>query len=63
MAIRSLTYTDIPAAKRQETASRALERLRERINDPSTDPERVDQLKQQLVKLEQWASDTLPEGP
>jgi hypothetical protein len=61
MAIRSLTYTDIPLAKRQETASKALDRLRERLNDPSTNPEQLPLLTQQLAKLEQWASDPLPE--
>ena len=63
MGIRSLTYLDIPAAKRQENASRALARLRDRVNDPMNSPEQTVQLSQQIAKLEQWASGTLKEGP
>ncbi len=59
MAIRSLTYLDIPAAKRQETASRALSRLRERLADPTLGPDQVRQLSEQASHLEGWASGKL----
>ncbi len=61
MAVRSLTYLDIPAVKRQESASKALQRLRDRINDPLTSPEQSEQLRQQLAKLEQWSNGTIPQ--
>jgi hypothetical protein len=61
MAIRSLTYTDIPLAQRRESAAKTLERIKERINDPVVTPELRQQLTQQLVKLEQWAN-TSDEG-
>lgn len=69
MAIRSLTYLDIPASKRQETASKAVARLRDRVNDPTTSPDQRALLMSQLAKMEQWVSGTIPgttpptEGP
>lgn len=69
MAIRSLTYLDIPAAKRQETASKTMGRLRERINDPLASTEQRILLAEQLARMEQWVGGTIPgeqppnEGP
>ena len=63
MAVRSMTYLDIPAAKRQETANRVISRLRERQNDPLTTPEQVQQLTDRITQLELWASGQLPTNP
>lgn len=64
MAVRSLTYLDIPVAKRQESAARILSRFRERINDPLTTPEQAGQIAEQIAKLEHWVRGTIPtEGP
>ena len=59
MAIRSLTYLDIPAAKRQEAASRALARLQERLGDPTLNPDQAQQLKEQAKRLKGWSSGTI----
>lgn len=63
MAVRSMTYLDIPAAKRQETASKVISRLRERQNDPLTTPEQAQQLTDRVTQLELWASGKLPTNP
>jgi hypothetical protein len=66
MAVRSLTYLDIPAAKRQETANKVISRLRERLNDPLTTPDQALLLAERVSQLEKWANGTIstnPEGP
>jgi len=60
MAVRSLTYLDIPSARRRENAASAIMRLRERIADPLTTPEQSQKLRDQLVVMEQWINGTIP---
>jgi len=61
MAIRSLTFLDIPASKRRDSAARALIRLQERMGDPSLNPEQRQQLKDQATRLEGWVAGRSPQ--
>lgn len=61
MAIRSLSYLDIPSSRRQEAAARSLGMLRERLGDPSLSPEQAQALKERMATLEKWTSGTLEE--
>lgn len=63
MAVRSFTYLDIPAAKRQETATKVISRLRENLNDPTTTSDQAARLTQRVAVLEQWANGTIPTNP
>ena len=57
MGIRSLTYLDVPLKRRKESAGKALARIRERLNDPTTPPEQAEKLRVQMAAMEQWAAD------
>jgi len=56
MAIESLTYLDIPVAKRRIAAVKAGMTLHRRLCDPNITPEQVELLRGRLVDLEKWAS-------
>jgi len=60
MAIRSLTYLDIPVNKRRESAARTMARLHDRLNDPVLEEESRQRLLQEKAKIEQWVLGTLP---
>lgn len=61
MAIRSLTFLDIPASKRRESASRALIRLQERLGDNTLSEDQRQQLKDQATRLEGWVAGRSPQ--
>ena len=63
MAIRSLTYHNIPVTKRHESAARALTRLRERLGDATLTVEQAQQLQAQVARLEGWISGTINPKP
>ncbi len=63
MAVRSLTYLDIPAAKRQETALKVIGRLKERLNDPLVTSDQATLLSERVKQLELWANGTIPTNP
>lgn len=60
MAIRSLTYLDIPAGKRKDSASKIINKVREQLNDPLTTVEQAQKLQDRLILLEQWANGSIP---
>lgn len=54
MTIRSLTYTDIPLARRTDSASKARMRLQERLSDHSLNESQRSDLMAQLERLNKW---------
>ena len=60
MAIKHVSYLDIPAPKRQKMAAQSVGRIREQLNDPTISPEAVDQLMTKLSNLEKWVRGELP---
>lgn len=59
MTIQSLTYKDVPAAKRRSSAARAIQQLREKINNPGLSEDQIAKLKAELANLEKWSAGTL----
>lgn len=62
MAIKTLTYLDIPSQQRRSQAASALNRVKERLNDPTLDRDQRVKLMEQMAKLNNWASDQDPNG-
>ncbi len=62
MTIQSLTYQDLPAPKRRASANKALQRLREQLNNTALSPEQVSEYKAQMERVEKWAAGTLEKG-
>jgi hypothetical protein len=62
MTIQSLTYQDLPATKRRASAHKALQRLREQLNNTALSPEQTSEYKAQMVRIEKWAAGTLEKG-
>jgi hypothetical protein len=60
MAIQSLTYLDIPVAKRKDAAAKASTLIRERLCDPLVTPAQAQKMMARLQQLEQWALDVSP---
>ena len=57
MAIRSFTYKDIPAARRQETVVKIRARMQDRLSDRSLTSEQRVEILEQLSLLDEWTSD------
>ena len=62
MTIQSLSYQDISASKRQASANKALQRLREQINTTAPNSDQLADYKAQMVRIEKWAAGTLEKG-
>jgi hypothetical protein len=59
MTIQSLTYQDLPAAKRRVSANKTLQRLREQLSNSALSLEQVLAYKAQMERVEKWAAGTL----
>lgn len=57
MTIRTLTYKDIPSARRREAASKSKLRLQERLADRSLTEEQRSDLLDHLATLDKWLTD------
>ena len=62
MAIESMTYLNVPVAKRKASAARATQFIQERLCDPTVSPEQAAKMRDRLKVLEQWATETPKEG-
>lgn len=65
MAVRRMTYLDLPPAKRRETSQRFIQRLQEQLIDPTLAPEQADKIRGRITHLQGWMAGTLsvePEG-
>jgi hypothetical protein len=60
MAHKHLTYLDIPAVRRRQTASKTLGRLKESMANPTLTEEQSAALKAKINRISQWASGTIP---
>lgn len=56
MAIKTLTYQDIPASQRRKTANAALSRLREHLSDPTVTNEQGQKMRDRIMHLENWVA-------
>ncbi len=63
MAIKKLTYTDIPSSLRAKAAGEAQRRLQAVLSDPVATSEQRELARRQQGVLRQWASGTLPSEP
>ena len=59
MAHKRLTYLDIPAPRRKNTASKALGKLKEALANPILTPEQEDTLRARIAHLTQWTAGRL----
>jgi hypothetical protein len=60
MAIKHLTYLDIPPDKRQAAAKKSRERLRGLLGNPTLTPSQVSSISDQMVRLDKWERGELP---
>jgi len=60
MAIQSLSYLNIPEARRREMGSKALQRVYEALHDPMLSEEQRGRMQERIERLNQWVAGTLP---
>lgn len=59
MAVRRMTYLDLPAKKRRETSQRAIQRLQEQLIDPTLSSEQATKIRDRITHLQGWMAGTL----
>ena len=61
MALKHLTYLDIPPAKRKATATKAIIRLKETLSNPALTSEQKDAIHNRLAHLSKWVAGARPQ--
>jgi hypothetical protein len=60
MAVKHMSYRDLPSPVRKIVAGKAIRQARESLSNPTLTPEQVAKVQERITRLQQWTNGTIP---